>query len=63
MSSYWADIIKTGDPNGAGLPEWPSYSAKKPQVMELGDHFGPIPVASSDKIAFWKRFFATQQAW
>jgi para-nitrobenzyl esterase len=63
MSSYWANIIKTGDPNGAGLPDWPAYSAGKPQVMELGDHFGPIPVASSEKIAFWKKFFATQQAW
>jgi para-nitrobenzyl esterase len=63
MSSYWANIVKTGDPNGRGLPDWPSFSEKKPQVMELGDHFAPIPVASSDKIAFWKRFFATQQAW
>ena len=63
MSSYWANIIKTGDPNGTGLPDWPSFSAKTPQVMELGDHFGPIPVASQDKIAFWKRFFATQTAW
>jgi len=63
ISSYWANIIKTGDPNGAGLPGWPAYSAKLPQVMELGDHFGPIPVASQDKIAFWKKFFATQQAW
>ena len=63
MSSYWANIIKTGDPNGAGLPDWPAYSAKTPRVMELGDHFGPIPVASADKVAFWKKFFATQQPW
>jgi para-nitrobenzyl esterase len=63
MSSYWANIIKTGDPNGAGLPDWPAYSAKRPQVMELGDHFGPIPVASADKIAFWRKFFATQEPW
>lgn len=63
MSSYWANIIKTGNPNGEGLPEWPAYSAKVPQVMELGDSFGPIPVASPEKVDFWKRFYATQAAW
>lgn len=63
MSSYWADIIKNGNPNGPGLPSWPRYDPGRPQVMELGDHFGPIPVASPAKIAFWQKFFATQQAW
>lgn len=63
MSSYWANIIKTGDPNGPGLPAWPRYDPRVPQVMELGDRFGPIPVADHARIAFWQRFFATQPAW
>lgn len=63
MSSYWANIIKTGDPNGSGLPAWPAYDPNRPQVMELGDHFSAIPVASPEKIAFWQRFYATQPAW
>jgi para-nitrobenzyl esterase len=24
-SNYWVNFVKTGNPNGAGLPEWPSY--------------------------------------
>ncbi|MEE4451565.1 carboxylesterase family protein [Novosphingobium resinovorum] len=63
MSSYWANIVKTGNPNGPGLPQWPAWSADAPQVMELGDRFGPMPLASPAKIDFWKRFYATQKPW
>ncbi len=26
MSDYWVNFIKTGNPNGKGLPEWPKYT-------------------------------------
>jgi para-nitrobenzyl esterase len=63
VSSYWVNYISTGDPNGPGLARWPAFDAKSPTVMELGDHFGPIPVATPEHLGFWKRFFATQEAW
>ncbi len=28
MQGYFANFIKTGDPNGPGLPPWPTYDAK-----------------------------------
>ena len=36
MMSYWSNFAKKGDPNGAGLLEWPAYnrSPSKP-VMHL----------------------------
>lgn len=37
MSSYWANFIKSGDPNGEGLPEWPEYNVRSREIMVLGD--------------------------
>ena len=62
MSSYWTNFARTGNPNGPGLPAWPRSMARSEQVMELGDHFQPIPLADPAKVDFWKRFYATQPA-
>jgi para-nitrobenzyl esterase len=33
MSGYWLNFIKTGTPNGNGLPRWPSYRDEERPVM------------------------------
>ncbi|MEQ1473461.1 MAG: carboxylesterase family protein, partial [Candidatus Acidiferrum sp.] len=45
MQTYWTNFAKTGNPNGAGVPEWPQYEKKGFQVMHLGAH----PQAAADK--------------
>jgi para-nitrobenzyl esterase len=44
MSTYWANFIKTGDPNINGLPEWKPYNTTAKQVMVLGDTQQSMPL-------------------
>ena len=37
MSSCWVNFVKSGDPNGPGLPIWPRYGKENRQIMDLGD--------------------------
>ena len=35
MSAYWVNFVKSGNPNGEGLPEWPAYGAEGRRIMVL----------------------------
>ena len=37
MSSYWTNFVKTGDPNGNGLPGWTPYNLESEPYMDFGD--------------------------
>jgi para-nitrobenzyl esterase len=52
MSTYWVNFAKHGDPNGEGVPAWPAFSDKNPQVMYFSQtpHVGPVPSAESLKV-------------
>jgi para-nitrobenzyl esterase len=59
MSSYWANFAAHGDPNGTGLPRWPSVAERPDATMNLGDTFAPIPLAGSvDKLALLRALLA-----
>ncbi|TWR29944.1 carboxylesterase family protein [Mucilaginibacter pallidiroseus] len=37
ISTYWVNFVKTGSPNGVGLPKWTDYTPNSNQVMLLGE--------------------------
>jgi para-nitrobenzyl esterase len=41
MASYWVNFATRGDPNGQGLPAWPTYEDAPRAVMVLGEQVGP----------------------
>lgn len=37
MQSYWANFVRTGDPNGEGLPRWPGFAVKERKYLAFTD--------------------------
>jgi para-nitrobenzyl esterase len=37
IQQYWANFARTGNPNGAGLPEWPKFDAAARAYLEFAD--------------------------
>ena len=68
MATYWTNFAKHGNPNGPGVPSWPSFSDKTPVVMYLSENLrtGPVPSETSlkglDAYFAWRRT-AEGEAW
>lgn len=59
LMRYWVDFVRTGDPNGAGLPSWPAMEPRDPEVMVLGRNPVPRPVLPPRKLAAMQAFIAS----
>ena len=60
MSGYWVNFAKTGDPNGAGLPEWPAYETEGEPYMEFGDTIGTGNHLLEEQCDFFDRYDAAE---
>ena len=51
MNKYWANFIRTGSPNGAGLAQWPDFT-KAHEVMHLNTESRATPEQHRDRYEF-----------
>lgn len=50
MNTYWTNFAKTGNPNGTGLPLWPTYDPKKEEILDI-DLDGKVAAKSDSRKA------------
>ncbi|MFD0766252.1 carboxylesterase/lipase family protein [Mucilaginibacter lutimaris] len=55
ISQYWVNFVKTGNPNGNGLPEWPAYNRTTAKTMYLGEKPGAKTLADKAALEFTVR--------
>jgi len=59
MSSYWTNFARTGDPNRAGLPQWPAFTPADQRVLFFDDtQSGARPVPNIDQIKALDAYYA-----
>ncbi|HLN99470.1 MAG TPA: carboxylesterase family protein [Pyrinomonadaceae bacterium] len=63
MRTYWTNFAKTGDPNGAGLAEWPAYSDTKPQMLHIeAGNTKAGPLVNENALEVLDEYFASRRA-
>ncbi|MFN7826468.1 MAG: carboxylesterase/lipase family protein [Acidobacteriota bacterium] len=56
MLSYWVNFVTAGNPNGAGLPDWPAFDPAREVTFEIGDRTGSLPIASPPRRLFFTEY-------
>src|SRR5439155_17277479 len=62
MQGFFANFVKTGDPNGPGLPNWPAANkGNGVQVMQLDVDSRAEPDRHRDRYLFLDQFYVRKQ--
>jgi para-nitrobenzyl esterase len=54
--SYWVNFVRTGNPNGPGLSDWPRYDSRSDTLMVFGTDGAarPCPIRAGHVLTLWR---------
>ena len=55
MGRYWTNFAKTGNPNGAGLPDWPQYDPETDAWLTFNPEIIPANRVRATKLDIMER--------
>ena len=61
MSGYWTNFAKTGNPNGANLPNWASYEPQSHNTLLLSNEIKTIAGAKREKLDLLAQRYQTKK--
>lgn len=62
MAGYWANFVKSGNPNGGGLPNWPAFQDAHGPLLVLGTPITPGEVTGRDALNVFDAVYAQVRA-
>jgi para-nitrobenzyl esterase len=58
IRSYWINFARTGDPNGASLPQWPVFTEKDQRVMFFNGTASAKPIPNLEKLKVYDSYYS-----
>lgn len=55
MMRAWVQFARTGNPNHAGMPQWPVFAGAAPQVLDLNEKIQPIAAPEPELCGIYRQ--------
>ncbi len=56
VQAYWLNFIRSGNPNGPGLPQWPALTASDKRILNIGDDTHVQPILDPARLDAFTRY-------
>jgi para-nitrobenzyl esterase len=53
--AYIANFVKSGNPNGTGVPDWPTFDNTSEKVLEIGDKTTVVKLPNKPQMEFFRK--------